>query len=64
MDWKEWYVWRPVRAQWATLKEIETHWSLADLAKAHLLLDIEDEAAEHENKQLKSEMDRAKQGKR
>ena len=29
----------------ATLEELETHWSLEDLAEAHLALDVVDELA-------------------
>ena len=39
-----WYLWRPVVERIATLQEIETHWSIDDLADAHEALDIQYEA--------------------
>ncbi len=39
-----WYVWRPVLERIATLYEVETHWSIDDLADAHEALDIKQEA--------------------
>ena len=38
------YLWRPVTARIATLQEIDTHWSIDDLADAHEALDIQAEA--------------------
>lgn len=38
------YLWRPVTARIATLHEIDTHWSIDDLADAHEALDIKTEA--------------------
>ena len=63
LSWQEWYIWRPVKAQWATLQEIETHWSIVDLANCHQLLDIEQEADDFESKKLKREMSKVKRGK-
>ena len=39
-----WYLWRPVVERIATLHEIETFWSIDDLADAHEALDIRNEA--------------------
>jgi hypothetical protein len=39
-----WYLWRPVVERIATLQEIETYWSIDDLADAHEALDIQYEA--------------------
>ena len=41
-----WYLWRPVVAKIATLTEVETRWSIGDLADAHEALDIQHEAQE------------------
>lgn len=39
----DWEVWRLVHRGWATLQEIETHWSFADLMEANAVLDaVED----------------------
>ena len=43
----DWYLWRPVLARVATLTEIETRWSLSDLADAHEALDIQLEIQDH-----------------
>jgi hypothetical protein len=42
----------------ATLEEIETHWSIEDLARAHLALDVVDElhrrVTEEQRRQVES----------
>ena len=38
------FLWRPIIAKIATLKEIEEHWSLVDLINAHEVLDVQDDA--------------------
>lgn len=40
----EWFIWRPVKAGLATLREIETHWSLDDLLDSHFILDATETA--------------------
>ena len=47
----DWSIWRIVLAQIATLKEIETYWSIDDLADANEALDIKAEAEDHMHKQ-------------
>jgi hypothetical protein len=37
----QWTVWRPVLAKVATLHEIECYWSLGDLMRANMALDIQ-----------------------
>jgi hypothetical protein len=37
-----WFIWRVVLDGVATLQEIETHWSIDDLADAHEALDARD----------------------
>jgi len=39
----DWAVWRVVLAQVATLREIEEHWTINDLADANEALDIKQE---------------------
>lgn len=38
----------------ATLQEIETHWSIADLADMNLILDQREEAEENYRKELET----------
>ena len=45
-----WYKWRPILEGVATLEEVETYYSLNDLADAHEALDIKDEAEAYYNK--------------
>ena len=59
MDWAQTYKWRPVMAQKATLEEIDRHWSMVDLAIAHQLLDVNEEADEHNIVQQRREMENA-----
>lgn len=33
------FIWRPVEEKYASLKEVETEWSLADLADCHEMID-------------------------
>lgn len=40
----EWSVWRVIIEQVATLREIESYWSIDDLADANEALDIKHEA--------------------
>jgi len=54
------YVFRPVLAKIATLKEIRSDWNLADLAKAHQLLDLQEEAEEFDVKKQQAETKRGK----
>lgn len=49
----EWSIWRPVTAKIATLAEIETHWSIDDLADANEALDIKAEAEEFAARQAR-----------
>ena len=39
-----WFYWRPIVERVATLHEVETHWSIDDLADANEALDIKAEA--------------------
>jgi len=41
----------------ATLYEIETHWSLADLAQAHQALDLRDELSRRATEEAKRRAD-------
>jgi hypothetical protein len=41
---EEWAVWRIVLSRTAALSEIETHWSLDDLVRANLALDVQQAA--------------------
>ena len=41
----DWFKWRPVVEEIATLSEIEEKWTLCDLADAHEALDVKLEAA-------------------
>lgn len=45
-------MWRLVSKQWATLQELETHWSIDDVADANDALDamLEAEFEAHEKK--------------
>lgn len=45
---EDWPVWRIVSRQMATLQEIESSWSLADVFDANDVLDLMDEAARPE----------------
>ncbi len=47
----EWSVWRVVTGGAATLSEIESHWSIDDLADANEALDIKNEAEAYAAKQ-------------
>ena len=42
---EDWFIWRIVSAQrfGASLIEIETQWSMADVQRAHLVLDLFEE---------------------
>jgi len=46
----DWFVWRPIVAQIATLEEIERSWSIDDMLDAHEALDIKFEQEEHANR--------------
>ena len=49
-----WYLWRPILAKIATLYEIETHWSIDDLADAHEVLDVKYNIEQIEYDKLKN----------
>lgn len=40
----DWFVWRVIRARYATLTELRESWTLLDVLDAHELLDLEEVA--------------------
>lgn len=40
----DWFTWRLVLANAATLMELDTYWSVVDMMDAHEALDLQDEA--------------------
>ena len=49
----EFTIWRPILAGISTLQEIETHWSIDDLADANEALDIKDEAEDYASRRAR-----------
>lgn len=51
----DWFIWRPVLRQVATLQEIETHWTIYDLLDCHEALDVIDDLESARNKKAEAE---------
>jgi ABC-type uncharacterized transport system substrate-binding protein len=47
-------LWRPVFKKIATLQEIETHWSVDDLADAHELMDYQEHLEAQEAQKMQA----------
>lgn len=51
---QEYIIWRLVFERVATLEELETHWSLDDVARANALLDMKNTYEAHEYNKMKA----------